>query len=137
VGDPISVTYSRAGAEQAASGVLSERPRPVSLSREVEAIRNDLAAVKQLADEKRKQPTITEILEALRSIENDLPKAVAAFKEQYPDGEFDIDIRIRVVSDKNAKSPVQLGNVPGSLPGPSAPAEPAGTATPAATEAQP
>jgi hypothetical protein len=46
----------------------------------------------------------------LKDIEAGLPRAVAAFKKQFPDGEFDIRLQVVISSDKNAKNPVEFSN---------------------------
>ena len=54
----------------------------------------------------------------LKEIEDNMPAAVAEFKKQYPNGEFNIHIKIDIVSDKTAKDPITIGNQPGTQLGP-------------------
>ncbi len=135
IGDPITVEFSRAGASQTASGTMLERPRPANWGQEVEKMRSKLENVQRIADQKKKEPSLVELLEMLQTIERDLPKAVAAFKEQYPNGEFDIDIKIKVVSDKTSGAPLKFGNVTGTIPGPTPATGSATAAAGAATKA--
>ena len=53
---------------------------------------------------------MAEILQQLKDIEAGLPRAVAAFKKQFPDGEFDIRLQVVISSDKNAKNPIEFSN---------------------------
>ena len=120
VGDVVAVEYLRGGQKSTVKGPLQERPRPASLAGDVSRLNQKLAEVKELAEAKSREPTLGEILQQLRDIESGLPRAVAAFKKQYPDGEFDIRIQVTIVSDKHAKDPISFSN---------AQAAPAGAAT--------
>jgi membrane-associated protease RseP (regulator of RpoE activity) len=111
LGDQVTVEFLRAGASKTVSGPLLERPRPANLAGELTAAKSELAALRALAKDKAKEPSLAEILQSLQDIDKRLPKAVAAFKKQYPNGEFDISIRIRITSDKDAKDPIEIGNV--------------------------
>jgi len=111
VGDQVTVEFERAGAVRTATGVLLERPRPANLAGELTAAKGELEALKSLAASKAKEPSLAEILQSLKDLDQRLPKAVAAFKKQYPNGEFDISIKIRITSDKDAKDAIELSNV--------------------------
>lgn len=110
VGDEVAVEYLRGGQKSTVKGPLQERPRPATLARDVDRLNQKLAEVKVLAEAKSREPTLGEILQQLRDIEAGLPRAVAAFKKQYPDGEFDIRIQVTIVSDKHAKDPISFSN---------------------------
>lgn len=110
VGDVVAIEYLRGGQKGTVKGPLQERPRPATLAREVDRLNQKLAEVKELAEAKGREPTLGEILQQLRDIEAGLPRAVAAFKKQYPDGEFDIRIQVTIVSDKHAKDPISFSN---------------------------
>ena len=127
-GDPLTVEFSRGSSTQTASGTFQERPRPPQPGNILD-LTHKVDEIAKKAEQHSKEPSLAEILETLQSIQRDMPKAVAAFKQQYPDGEFDIDVHIRIVSDKKAKDPVRLGNVPGALPGASAGSVTAGSLT--------
>ena len=93
-----------------AQGALAERPKPATLAKDVDRLNQKLAEVKELADSQKREPTLAEILQQLKDIEAGLPRAVAAFKKQFPDGEFDIRLQVVITSDKNAKNPVEFSN---------------------------
>jgi membrane-associated protease RseP (regulator of RpoE activity) len=111
VGDQVTVEFDRAGAVRTATGALLERPRPANLAGELNAAKGELESLKSLAANKAKEPSLAEILQSLKDLDQRLPKAVAAFKKQYPNGEFDISIKIRITSDKNATDAIELSNV--------------------------
>lgn len=110
VGDAVAIEYQRGTQKSTVKGPLQERPRPATLAKEVDRLNQKLAEVKELADAKGREPSLGEILQQLKDIEAGLPRAVAAFKKQYPDGEFDIRIQVTIVSDKHAKDPISFSN---------------------------
>ena len=90
--------------------MLVERPKPATLAKDVERMNLKLAEVRELAESQKREPTLAEILQQLKDIEAGLPRAVAAFKKQFPDGEFDIRLQVVITSDKNAKNPIEFSN---------------------------
>ena len=110
VGDAVSLEYLRAGTKTLAQGVLAERPKPATLAKDVDRLNQKLAEVRELAESQKREPNLAEILQQLKDIEAGLPRAVAAFKKQFPDGEFDIRLQVVITSDKNAKNPVEFTN---------------------------
>jgi hypothetical protein len=110
VGDQVTVEYVRAGKKSQVQGPLLERPKPAALAREVDKLNQKLSEVKDLAEAKSREPSLGEILQQLKDIESGLPRAVAAFKREYPNGEFDISITVKIVSDKTAKDPLEFSN---------------------------
>jgi membrane-associated protease RseP (regulator of RpoE activity) len=133
VGDPLAMEFMRAGQKISGQGQLIERPKPAVLAKEVDQLTQKLAQVKELAEAKSREPSLGEILQQLKDIETGLPRAVAAFKKQYPDGEFDIKIQVTIVSDKKAKNPIEFSNAQ-AAPAPAAePAKTPAAKTPAAT----
>ena len=112
VGDPITVESLRGGKHTVAKGTLSERPKPAALAKEVDRLTQKLAEVKELADAQKREPSLAEILQQLKDIETGLPRAVAAFKKQYPNGDFDIRIQVVITSDRTAANPIELSNLP-------------------------
>ena len=108
----------------ACTGVVQELPRTRtgSLGTQLNELQKRLVEL----EDKAKEPTLAEILERLHSIEQDLPKAAAAFKRIYPDGEFRIAISVEVTSHKTAPSPlvIEVGgrvNDPDAKPAPTDP----------------
>jgi membrane-associated protease RseP (regulator of RpoE activity) len=99
------------------AGVLQELPRTRTSSLGTQL--NELQARLTDLEEKTREPTLGEILARLHAIEQDLPKAAAAFKRIYPDGEFRIAISLEVTSHKTALVPVtiEVGGRPADLPG--------------------
>lgn len=110
VGDAVKFEYLRAGTKTLAQGVLAERPKPATLAKDVDRLNQKLAEVRELAESQKREPTLAEILQQLKDIEAGLPRAVAAFKKQFPDGEFDIRLQVVITSDKNAKNPIEFSN---------------------------
>ncbi len=110
VGDAVSIEYLRAGTKTLVQGALSERPKPATLVKDVDRLNQKVAEVRELAESQKREPTLAEILQQLKDIEAGLPRAVAAFKKQFPDGEFDIRLQVVITSDKNAKNPVEFSN---------------------------
>ncbi len=105
IGDTIALQIRRGTELLAMSGPLTERPAPRDVGGEIRDLRDK---VRQMSGGSGAKPTLAEILATLQEIERDLPRAAAEFKAIYPNGEFDIDIRIRIVSDKTAAAPVDL-----------------------------
>ena len=110
VGDAVKLEYLRAGTKTLTQGVLAERPKPATLAKDVDRLNQKLAEVRELAESHKREPTLAEILQQLKDIEVGLPRAVAAFKKQFPDGEFDIRLQVIITSDKNAKNPIEFSN---------------------------
>lgn len=88
------------------AGVLQELPRTRTSSLGTQL--NDLQSRLAELEDKTKEPTLAEILKRLHDIEQDLPKAAAAFKRIYPDGEFRIVISVEVTSHKTALVPLAI-----------------------------
>ena len=120
VGDLIQVEFTRNGNPQSAKGTLLPRHKPQDLPGEVAAVQRQIEEVRHLAAAKAKEPSLSDILQQVKDLEDGLPKAVAAFKKQYPDGTFDIRVSIVISTDKNAKAPLEFTNVkdPGATPPP-------------------
>jgi membrane-associated protease RseP (regulator of RpoE activity) len=121
IGAPVTVEFKRGSEVRQASGTLLERPRAPNLAQELAAARTELAQLKALAAEKSKEPSLAEVLQSLQDLDKRLPKAVASFRKQYPNGDFDIRISITICSDRTAKDPIEITNLG------------TGAATPAAT----
>lgn len=112
IGDVITVDSSRKGKRTTTTGVLAERPKPAAVKKEVDQLAQKLAEVKELAAAQKREPSLAEILQQLKDIETGLPRAVAAFKKQYPNGDFDIRIQVVITSDRTAANPIELSNIP-------------------------
>lgn len=111
VGDAISVKLLRKNEPVVVSGKLQAKPAPPkSPAQQMPEIRSDLEKLKN------REPSLAETLDSLvrqlEKLEKDLPKAAAAFKKQYPKGEFKLNIEISISSDTTATDPVQLGREP-------------------------
>lgn len=100
------------------TGLLQELPRSRTSSLGTQL--NELQARLAELEDKAKEPTLAEILERLHTIEQDLPKAAAAFKRIYPDGEFRIAISVEVTSHKTALVPlaIEVGGRPSETSAP-------------------
>lgn len=112
IGAPVTVEFSRNGQVRSASGALQDRPRPVNLAQELATAKAELARLRAQVQDKAKEPSLVELLQSLQELDRRLPKAAAAFKKQYPNGEFDIRISVVISSDRNAADAIELTNVP-------------------------
>ena len=89
------------------------RPQVASINSDIAKLREEVVALRRLQDERRsKELSLADMLKMLKEIEDNMPGAVAEFKKQYPKGEFNIQIKIDIISDKTAKEPLTVGNQP-------------------------
>ncbi|MBA3707534.1 MAG: PDZ domain-containing protein [Planctomycetes bacterium] len=110
VGDVVTVDFTRKGEKLTKSGPLQAPPPPPKpTGQAMSDLQKDIDRLKARRD---REPTLPEMLDdivtQLNTLEKNLPKASEAFKKQYPNGEFDISITIKISSDKNAKNPVEI-----------------------------
>lgn len=117
VGDEVTVEVTRPnGASQdklTLKGPITVRPQVGSINKDLAALREEVLTLRKLQDERKaKELSLADMLKMLKEIEDNMPAAVAEFKKQYPKGEFNIQIKIDIVSDKTAKEPVTIGNQP-------------------------
>ncbi len=117
VGDEIAVEVTRTnGAVQEKkrlTGQIAVRPQVGSITKDLAALREEMLALRKQQDERQsKELSLADMLKMLKEIEDNMPAAVAEFKKQYPKGEFNIQIKIDIVSDKSAKEPITIGNQP-------------------------
>lgn len=111
-GDAITLTAIRAptpgtpGPTLTVTGILPEPPpqRRDSLSAQLAAIEQRLARL----DNEAREPTLVDLLKQLRDLERDLPRAAAAFKRIYPQGEFRLVLSLELTSDKTAAEPLAI-----------------------------
>jgi membrane-associated protease RseP (regulator of RpoE activity) len=118
------------------AGALQEQPRgrTTSLTNQL----SDLQARVSELNKKAKEPTLAELLQQLKEIEANVPKAAAEFKRIYPDGEFRIAISVEITSDKRAKDPLTIdvgGKKPEAQPEAAKPEAPKAPEMPKAPEA--
>lgn len=117
VGDEITVDLTRingtAQEKLTLKGQITVRPQVGSINKDIAALREEVLALRKMQDERRaKELSLADMLKMLKEIEDNMPAAVAEFKKQYPKGEFNIRIKIDIVSDKTAKEPITIGNQP-------------------------
>jgi PDZ domain len=117
VGDEIALELTRVnGTAQdklTLKGPIAVRPQVGAINKDIAALREEVLALRKLQDERRaKELSLADMLKMLKEIEDNMPAAVAEFKKQYPKGEFNIQIKIDIVSDKSAKDPITVGNQP-------------------------
>lgn len=94
-------------------GQITVRPQVGAINKDIAALREEVLALRKLQEERRaKELSLADMLKMLKEIEDNMPAAVAEFKKQYPKGEFNIQIKIDIVSDKTAKEPITIGNQP-------------------------
>lgn len=104
VGATVSATVERAGERLTLNTTAIETPRPAQLAqrtRDLDAAVTALAADAASSRDLR----LEEILILLKQVQEELPKAAAAFKAQYPEGRFHIAINIDIRSDAKAVDP--------------------------------
>lgn len=110
--DAIKVEFQRAQGKEGlaekktANGILQEAPRSrtANLGSQIGDLQARIAELAQ----KGKEPTLAEVLQKLKDIEADLPRAAEQFKKVYPNGEFRIVISVEITSDKTAKDPLAI-----------------------------
>jgi len=132
VGDEITVEVTRvkgtAQEKLMLTGPIAVRPQVGAINKDIAALREEVLTLRKLQDERRaKELSLADMLKMLKEIEDHMPAAVAEFKKQYPKGEFNIQIKIDIVSDKTAKEPITIGNQPDAKLNPdnvTAPADP-------------
>jgi membrane-associated protease RseP (regulator of RpoE activity) len=108
IGDPIAIDVVRGEAKKSLTGTMQKAPNIPNMTEQVRLMRQELEDARRAGGIGKKEPTLAEVLQMLGEVEKQLPKAVAEFKKQYPDGEFDIKIDIHIQSDKKAKNPIDL-----------------------------
>ncbi len=97
------------------TGAMAVRPQVGSINKDLATLREEMLALrKQQEERKGKELSLADMLKMLKEIEDNMPAAVAEFKKQYPKGEFNIQIKIDIISDKSAKDPITIGNQPGA-----------------------
>lgn len=117
VGDGIAIQFTRKSGDKSESktvnGIIQERPQIRTLTTGIRELGDELNRVRAMAENaKKKDISLAEVLQQLKELEQNLPAAVADFKKQYPKGEFNISIKIDIVSDKTASQPLEVGNQP-------------------------
>jgi membrane-associated protease RseP (regulator of RpoE activity) len=121
VGDTVTVSLDRNGSTLNLTGPLAAKPKPVQVSNELASAQKSLEEVRRLAASKAREPSLAELLQQLQDIQAGLPRAVAAFKKQYPNGTFDIRLSVTISSDATAKDPIEFTNVGKDAPKQDAP----------------
>ncbi len=119
VGDQITVDLMRKNGDayetKSFTGVISVRPQVKSINRDLATLRQEMLELRRKQESyKQEQLSLADMLKMLKEIEDNMPAAVAEFKKQYPNGEFNIQIKIDIISDKKAKDPITIGNQPGA-----------------------
>lgn len=117
VGDEVTLELTRvkgtAQEKLTLKGQIAVRPQVASITGDLAKLREEVVALRRLQDERRsKELSLADMLKMLKEIEDNMPGAVAEFKKQYPKGEFNIQIKIDIISDKTAKEPLTVGNQP-------------------------
>jgi membrane-associated protease RseP (regulator of RpoE activity) len=122
VGDPVTIELQRKAGDkenklvtQKLSGTIAVRPQVTTISGDLAKLREEMLELRKQQEERKvKELSLADMLKMLKEIEEGMPAAVADFKKQYPNGEFNIQINISIVSDKSAKDPITVGNQPGA-----------------------
>ena len=117
VGDEITLEVTRKNfdllVKKTLKGPITVRPQVASINTDMARLREEVLALRKLQEERKaKELSLADMLKMLKEIEEQMPAAVAEFKKQYPRGEFTIQIKIDIVSDKTAKTPITVGNQP-------------------------
>ena len=124
IGDEITIAANRLMGEKqykafTCTGILQGLPRTrsASLGLQLEQAQKRLAAL----EAKNTEPNLAELLQRLHDIEKEIPKAAAAFKRTYPDGEFRMVVSFELTSHKTAAEPLTIDlGTPASEPSASA-----------------
>jgi membrane-associated protease RseP (regulator of RpoE activity) len=117
VGDEVTLEVTRKNVDllvkKTFKGLITVRPQVASITADLARLREETLALRKLQEERKaKELSLADMLTMLKEIEEQMPAAVAEFKKQYPRGEFNIQIKIDIVSDKTAKTPITVGNQP-------------------------
>jgi membrane-associated protease RseP (regulator of RpoE activity) len=115
VGSEATVVVARSNAEgvraqQTLKGVLKAKPKRLDrgeITQRLKELEDKLAAVER----QRKKPleeVLTDLANALKAVEDQLPGAAEQFKRRYPNGTFSVKISVDISSDTTAKSPVEV-----------------------------
>jgi membrane-associated protease RseP (regulator of RpoE activity) len=117
VGDEISIELTHKNfdmlVKKTVKGPITVRPQVTSINTDIARLREEVLTLRKLQEERKaKELSLADMLKMLKEIEEQMPAAVAEFKKQYPKGEFNIQIKIDIVSDKTAKTPITIGNQP-------------------------
>jgi len=117
VGDQVTIDLLRKAdtglTPMTMTGAIAVRPQVGSINKDLAALREEMLALRKQQEE-GKELSLADMLKMLKEIEDNMPAAVAEFKKQYPKGEFNIQIKIDIISDKSAKDPITIGNQPGA-----------------------
>jgi hypothetical protein len=131
VGDGIAIQYTRKTGDKTetkvVNGLIQERPQVRNLTGGIRSLSEEVNGLRALVDaNKKKEISLVEVLQQLKELEQNLPAAVADFKKQYPNGVFNISIKIDITSDKSASQVIEVGNQPSAdiKTAPGAPATP-------------
>lgn len=128
LGDHVNVELMRGDQKLTLTGAMQGRPRMDRGGDRIRQLEEEVRTLREKLNARTKEPSLAEVLQQLKELEQALPAAVERFRRQYPNGEFKIKIDIDIQSDKGAKNPVDLLNPaqeqpkpPGEQPAPKQP----------------
>lgn len=116
VDDDLTVAITRDGQEMNLSGKVEAPPRPRDVASRANEVQAAVDELKTAVDRAKSKSDLQDALRLVKELQAGLPAAAAEFKRIYPEGDFDIDIHIRVRSDKKDKAPEALEAAPDPEP---------------------
>jgi len=137
--DAIKVDIVRAKEPRTVAGTLKPKLSVDELFKQLQETRLQLQMLQTALGLTKKEPTLADVLQQLKELEERMPAAIAQFKKQYPNGDFAFAVKIDITSDRTAKNPIEIvppakpALPPGPPPPTGAPLPPAGTPPPTGT----
>jgi hypothetical protein len=107
-GDALVLGVVRAGVALELRGTAEAPPRPRDVLTDADDLRAEVQRLRDEAERVRLRSRLEEQLRLLREVEAGLPAAAADFKRLYPDGTFEISVRIDIRSNPRAEAQVPL-----------------------------
>jgi membrane-associated protease RseP (regulator of RpoE activity) len=107
VGDPIEVLFVHEAQAKNVTGTVLETRKIKDFDEDIKELGDKVDKIHSLMPQKQ-DLTLADLVLKIQEIEDNLPDAIAKFKQQYPNGEFNISFKIEIISDKTAVNPVNL-----------------------------
>jgi hypothetical protein len=111
-GDAIKLEIERDGAAQTLSGTAEAPPRPRDVASRAGDVLAQAEEVKKSAERAATRSNLEDALRLVKELQEGLPEAAKEFKKIYPEGDFDVDIHIKVTSNKKEQAPEELKPAP-------------------------
>jgi hypothetical protein len=107
-GDAIKLELVRDGAPMTVSGTAEPPPSPRDIASRADDVMAQAEDIRKSAERAATRSNLEDALRLVKELQEGLPEAAAEFKRIYPDGDFDVDIHIKVTSNKKNEAPEEL-----------------------------